>query len=221
MIACTYLAFVLAVWTEKKWALPLLTACASYFPFLIEVRVSVLRGFWLVLTWSVLLSSLVLFFSFRNPERMRKAIWRGDSYTEAMFGWIKTGKLPEGNTVSILLFHLRQTILYCVLAFASANFLSLLLGAALLNYMNFYVSQLALRSKRRVRAFVIGWNPWSVIRVVAFLWLGIVFSLPLLSPRDFTFGAMLPGIIGVILDVTLKILLSAYWRKLLKENMVS
>src|SRR5262249_55945876 len=146
-------------------------------------------------------------------------IWKSEEYCSNMFQWIQTGQLPEGSDASVIFFHIKQTVIYGVLAAVSANFLSLLLGAALLNYMNYYVAQLARQSKNSGIAFLMGWNPWSVIRVVAFLWLGVILSLPLLSRSKFRFSDLLPGIAGVILEILLKITLSARWAGKLRTNL--
>ena len=157
------------------------------------------------------------------PKWMARSIWRAESYTESMFRWIETGVLPEGSAGFVILFHLRQTILYCALALISANFLSLVLGSALLNYMNYYVAQLALRSRKPLTAFVLGWNPWSVIRVISFLWLGTVFGILVSSNifilhYKFNWFWLVPGIAGVIADVVLKIVGSPSWRLILKSS---
>jgi hypothetical protein len=219
-VVLTCAAILLAFSFRNKWLFPLLCVAAVYYPFLLETRRSALSGFFIVLLWASMLSLFILYLSFRHPERMRLLIWRSEEYCKSMFEWIQTGRLPEGGaTTAVIVFHLKQAIIYCFLALISANFLSLLLGAALLNYMNYYVAQLARQSKNSRIAFFLGWNPWSIVRVLAFLWLGVGLSLPLLSRRQFSFPAMLLGIAGIILDILLKVTLSRKWAEILKRNL--
>ena len=213
-------------WIHGKWFLPVSTGCAIYFFFLREIRVSIQFGFGLLLFWTLVQTISVLIAAYYLPGPMARSIWRAESYTESMFRWIETGVLPEGSTGSVILFHLRQTIVYCALALISANFLSLVLGSALLNYMNYYVAQLALRSRKPLTAFVLGWNPWSVIRVISFLWLGAVLGILVASNifilnYKFNWTWLVPGIAGVIADVFMKILGSPSWRLILKNFALS
>jgi hypothetical protein len=205
-------------------ALPALVTIAGYFPFVMEVQKSFARGFFILFFWTFLLSVLVLFLSWKEPERMERFIWRAGEYSSAMLRWIETGELPEGSTRQVIFFHLKQTLFYCFAAALSANFLGLLLGSALLNYMNFYVARLARNSSRPLQAFLMGWNPWSIIRVLSFLWLGIVvsnFSLRLLFsiPWRLSAALVIPPILGILLDLSLKIVLSRRWSAKLRAGL--
>jgi hypothetical protein len=216
VLLLTTAAVFIARWISFRPALPVLVTIAAYFPFVMEVQKSFARGFLILFFWTLLLSVLVLFLSWKDQERMERLIWRAGEYSSAMFRWIETGQLPEGSTQQVIFFHLKQTFIYCFLAALSANFFGLLLGSALLNYMNFYVARLARSSSRPLQAFWVGWNPWSIIRVLSFLWLGMVVSS--LSLRLFfsipwrpSPGLVIPPILGILLDISLKILFSPAW----------
>lgn len=177
-----------------------------------------------LLLWVVTQSVLVLFHSYRNPSQMGDLIWKGREYSESMFRWLDTRRLPEEGPFSVMLSHAKQALLYCASALVSANFLSMVLGSALLNYMNYYVAMLARQSRNKWIAFLLGWNPWSLIRVVSFLWLGVVLTLPLLRyllplTDSFSCRMLIAGLTGVFLDICLKLCLSAYWSGLLKRNL--
>ncbi len=211
-------AVFLSRWIGSRLALPVLTAIAGYFPFLLEAQYSLLRGFLILLWWTIVLSITIFRLSLKRPDQMVSVIWRGREYTENMFRWIETGDLPEGSAGHVFFFHLKQTLIYCVLALFSANFLALILGSALLNYMNFYVASLARRSSHPGKALWMGWNPWSVIRVIAFLYLGIAAGTPALwliipVPWKLNFSLFIPGLVGLVLDLVLKITLSRNWSK--------
>ncbi|HEY7161764.1 MAG TPA: hypothetical protein VH815_10920 [Acidobacteriota bacterium] len=147
---------------------------------------------------------------------MAKLIFRSETYTDSMFRWIETGILPEGNSIQIIRTHIVQTLIFGALAFISGNLVSLIFGCMLLNYMNFYVSQLATRAKSW-KALIFGWNPWSIIRVIAFLWLGAILGIPLISyflklNVEFQLIWLTPGIIGIVVDLILKLTISDKWR---------
>jgi hypothetical protein len=221
VLILTTAAVFLSRWIGSRAALPLLTAIAGYFPLVMEAQVSLARGFLILVFWTMLLSILILWLSYGEPEKMERLIWRSREYSDSMMHWIETGELPEGSPRRVVVFHLKQTVLYCALALLSLNFLALVLGSALLNYMNFYVAQLARRSARPGLALWMGWNPWSVIRVLAFLYLGIAVSTPTLwllfsIPWRPSLLLFLPGVMGVLMDVVLKLTLSRQWSRVLR-----
>ena len=226
VLLLTPAAFFLSRWIQSRLALPFLAAIAGYFPFLLEAQNSLICGYMILLWWTFILSVIVLWFSIKDASRMMPLIWRSREYTESMMRWIDTGELPEGPPVRVLLFHLKQMTIYCVLAALSANFLALVLGAALLNYMNFYVAMFVRRTGSKSSAVLVAWNPWSVIRVLGFLYLGIVVSTPalwLLIPVPWRLSLLLliPGIACVLLDVVLKIALSRTWSSRLQTQVRS
>jgi hypothetical protein len=55
------------------------------------------------------------------------------------------------------------------------------LRAALMNYMAYYVAEVVrLTPVAPRRAALLGWHPWSVVRIVSFVILGVVLAEPLL-----------------------------------------
>jgi hypothetical protein len=222
VLILTLAAVLLSRWLRSRAALPVLTAIAGYFPFVMEAQVSFERGFLILVLWILILSALILWFSRKDPENWEPLIWRSREYSDSMMRWIEGGELPEGSPRQVIVSHIKQTMLYCLLAFFSLNFLSLVLGSALLNYMNFYVSQLSNRSFRPGMVLWMGWNPWSVLRVLSFLYLGMVVSAPTMwtlfaIPYRFSITLLLPGLIGLLLDLFLKLTLSRRWSRYLRS----
>jgi|GEM_PF-3269026 len=222
VLVLTPVSVFLARWISSRSALLVLVTIAGYFPFVLEVQVSFLSGFLILFLWTVLLSVLILGLCRREPERMQRLIWRSSEYTSGMFRWIETGQLPEGSLKQVLFYHLKQTLVYCLIAVLSANFLALVLGSALLNHMNYYVARLAGKSSKPFRAFIMGWNPWSLVRVISFLWLGIAVSAPSLSllfaiPWRFSFALVAPALAGILADFLLKLILAPVWSAKLRR----
>jgi hypothetical protein len=217
-IIITPVMFAISVLLRHRIFLPLLCsipACAGY---LLALRSSTFSAFSVVIIWTLIQSFLVIYSAKRKPDSMKNLIVRSEAYTRSMFDWIETGQLPEGKMPQVIQSHLQQTILYCFLAFITANLGSIVLGCVLLNYMNFYVSQLSARSRNSGIAILLGWNFWSVIRVLSYLWLGVILGIPLASylvnvAQPFQWVWLVPGFAGVILDLFLKIYLSNWWRK--------
>ena len=216
IIVLTPLLFGLSVILGNRILFLLLCTISAYVGYLLGLRNSILSAFAALLVWTFIQSALVIFSSLRSASKMARLIFRSETYSENMFRWIETGILPEGNSIQVIRTHVQQTLIYCALAFISGNLLSLIFGCMLLNYMNFYVAQFAARS-RSWKAFVFGWNPWSVVRVIAFLWLGVVLGVPIVSyilkmSAEFRFVWLVPGIVGVVVDLILKLTMSDKWR---------
>ena len=181
-----------------------------------EAQKSFARGFSLLIWWTLVLSASVILLTVKRPALSAELIWRSREYTDSMMNWIRTGILPEGSPLSVIRVHLVQTLLYGGLALISANFLSLVLGSALLNYMNYYVVTVVTRSLDRTPTLWMAWNPWSIIRVLTFLYLGIVAGTPalwLLIPVPWTLRLELfmPVLAGLTADLFLKVFLSRKW----------
>lgn len=216
IIALTPVLFGLSVILGNRLLFVLLCTIPAYVGYLSGLRNSILAAFATLLIWTVIQSSLVIFSSLRSAGKMAKLIFQSETYTESMFRWIETGILPEGDSNQTIRSHIQQTLIFCAFALISGNLVSLIFGCMLLNYMNFYVSQLAARSKSW-KAFVFGWNPWSIIRVIAFLWLGAILGIPVASyflkmKVEFQFVWLIPGITGIIVDLILKLTISDNWR---------
>lgn len=216
IIVLTPVFFALALMLGNRILFLLLCTIPAYAGYFYGLKNSLFSAFVALLIWTFIQSSLVIFSSLRSAIKMAGLIFRSETYSKSMFRWIETGILPEGNSIQVIRIHLQQTLIYCALAFITGNLVSLIFGCMLLNYMNFYVAQLAVRSKSW-NAFVFGWNPWSVVRVVAFLWLGTVLGIPVVSyilkmNVEFQFVWLIPGIVGILVDLILKLTISDYWR---------
>lgn len=214
MLSFTVFSFLISKASEGRLILPVLNTLSVYLPFLLEIQKGFWHAFFLLCGWSAFQSILTIVLAIRKPDVWASRIWKAESYTESMFHWIRTGELPEGNRV--LRVHLKQLVTFCLLAFLTLNFGALLLGCLLLNYMNYYVAQLVRSTRRKRSAMLIGWNPWSVIRVLSFLYLSVAcssFSLWFLFPirYDPSLWLMAPGLIGALADIVLKIKLSEAW----------
>jgi hypothetical protein len=223
VVPATVVGFLISVLARNRTFSPVLGAAAVTYPFLLALRQSVVSAFLVLCFWTLIQSAIVILYSTRS-SRAERLFWNAGPYSRNMFQWIETGVLPEGSTGSVLAAHLRQAAVFCALALLSANLLSLILGCALLNYMNYYVSRLVVRFDNRAVAVAMGWNPWSVIRVLSFLWLGAALSVPWMhhlgwTGYEFGWWNLLPGLLGLTADIALKTLVSRRWSSLLKARL--
>ena len=96
----------------------------------------------------------------------------------------------------------------------------MVLGAALMNYMAFYVASLSRAGVPAGTVLLLGWQPWAICRVAAFVVLGVVLAEPLLSRvRPYGYDgirAARPFLMvaagGIAADWILKALLAPHWR---------
>src|SRR4029078_8041013 len=113
----------------------------------------------------VWLSSWVCVWVLREPERARSAIFHGEPYRREMFGWIATGQARENDPRGFVPQHLLHLRAFLLLTWVSAGSLGLVLGAALVGYMSYFVGSFAAAAGEPVLGALAAWVPWSVVRV--------------------------------------------------------
>ncbi|RLE65034.1 MAG: hypothetical protein DRJ38_04435 [Thermoprotei archaeon] len=161
--------------------LPLLSTIAVYPQYLFFV---VTRKFKkavaLILAWALLLTLLIIVFSYYMPETAAGIILNGEKYRKEMFEWIKTGQGPEGDPNLFLVPKIIEIIMFSLLSVLTLGFAALLLGAYLLNYMNYYVGILLLHAKPELSCFLtvalFSWPIYAIIRVVGYVSLGVALT---------------------------------------------
>ena len=113
---------------------------------------------------------------------------------------------------------------FVALSLLTASVVSVVFGAALMNYMAYYVAELIrLTPSHPWLAALLGWHPWSIVRIVSFVTLGVLLAEPLLrrvtrAPRLAPPRALLAlALAGLVVDVCLKALLAPHWAALLRS----
>ena len=155
------------------------------------------------------------------PEAAEEAVLRGDAYREEMMAWLASGEGAEGDIRLFLPIHLQRLLLFVPLSLASGGALGLLMGAVMLNFMDFFVASYAAASAGAPA--VLAWFPWSLCRVAAFVILGVVTAEPLVRRLGKVSAPLEPGrgrllwIAGGLLvaDVALKAALAPAWGRFL------
>gem|GEM_PF-670037 len=161
--------------------LPLLSTIAVYPQYLFYITTKRFKkAVTLILAWALLLTFIIILFSFYMPKTASKIILNGENYKKEMFEWIKTGQGPEGDPKLFIAPKIKEIVLFSLLAFITVGFAALLLGAYLLNYMNYYVGILLLHAKPGVASFatvaIFSWPIYAIIRVVGYVCLGVALT---------------------------------------------
>jgi len=211
------------------WLMPILGAAVPYPIFFLQVRRQQYKSaFWWMLLWGVLQSIGVIVATAMSttgyayaPQTAAKVILRGESYTAEMFHWIRTGEGMEGTLRLFLPNHLLHYGIFCILCIVTISSAALIFGTWMLNYMNFYVAQLIKVSAKPWLAAILGWYPWSLVRVIGFIATGVALAALGLNlftrmrgevPKfAFPKTYMLIGITFVIADIIIKVVLAPIW----------
>jgi hypothetical protein len=194
------------------WILLAVAPLTLYPSFTRKVREGDSIGAWqLGIAWALLLSAGVILLTVWWPAAARAGIVHGEPYRQEMFGWIATGNAPENDWHRFLPVHLLHFAVFLVLTWVSGGYLGLVLGAFLVAYMSYFVGSYAVASGHPLLGSVTAWVPWSVLRVLAFVLFGALFSRPLLVRRIWPFEGddyRLMGIAasGIVADLILKAL---------------
>ena len=212
-------SIALGFFVSNKWLMPILNISIAYpvlFTLVSEEKRQ--KAFAAMLFWALGMGVVMVIACLRYPALASVSILNGPNYVREMFHWISTGEGAEGNPLQFVPIHLLHIVVFCILSAISASMLSLLMGAVLMNYMSFYVASLIQASHHSTVAMWMGWHPWSIIRVISFVILGVILGEPLickLTKRDYDYLEVRPfmwgAIFGLLLDVVMKALLAPWW----------
>jgi hypothetical protein len=158
--------------------------------------------------------------SYFHPAATDALFLRGAAYRTEMFAWVLTGRGAESSPSVFIPQQAGHAALFVCLSVATGGVLAMPMGAMLMNYMGHYVGTLAASSAHPLLTIVLAWHPWAVARVVSFVILGVVLSIPLLSrivgfkpdwPAARPFTMIAAG--GLVLDIVSKWLLAPTWQR--------
>jgi hypothetical protein len=202
---------------------PFLNTAASV-PFMVlalrrgDLRLAVTR----MLLWALTMGVAATLLSYMRPVPTGDLFLRAHAYRTEMFTWVATGVGPESTPSQFIPQQLGHAALFSGVALASGGLLAMPMGAVLMNYMGHYVGTLAESSAHPLRTMLLAWHPWAVIRVISFVVIGVVLSVPLLS-RLFRFrvdwaqgrALLTVAALGLAADILLKALIAPTWQRLL------
>ncbi len=222
LLLATPFVALLAFVPGGSWLLPLVAPLTLYPAFQSRLKAGDVRGAWQAgMAWAILLSLGVIALTQMAPEAAARGILNGEPYRHEMFRWISTGLGPENSPRQFLPIHLLHLSLFALLTWISAGYLGLVLGAALVGYMSYFVGAYAAASHHPLLGSIVAWVPWSVIRVAAFVLLGALLARPLLLRRLWPFEReelrlfALAGA-GIAADLLLKTLVAPSYGRALR-----
>jgi len=223
IVVATLLSYALGWVIGLPVIVPCLNTAASY-PFMVlalrrgDLRLAIAR----MLLWALTMGVCATLMSYARPSATETLFLRAASYRAEMFEWVATGRGAESTPSQFVPQQLGQAAVFSGIALATAGTVAMPMGAALMNYMGHYVGALAARSRHPALTMILAWHPWSIIRIVSFVILGVVLSVPVLSrvidvsidqrsARPFVIGACA----GLLADIVLKTALAPTWQRLL------
>ena len=224
IVGGTALSYVVAVVIGVPVLVPFFNVVPA-FPFMVASlrRGRVGEAVWRMLIWAAALAVCATVLSYLDTAAAGRLFLRGETYRREMFEYLATGRGAESDPRVFVPVHLAHAVIFCVLAVATGGSLAMPLGAALMNYMAYYAGALGASSAEPWKAMLLAWVPWALIRIAAFVTLGVIFGGPLLARvlgfeyrlRAHRLWIALAGA-GLVVDILLKWALAPVWREMIR-----
>jgi len=205
------------------WALPVLQTLPVYGFMVWLLRRgawrSAIRWMWL---WAMALGVVGTLWAYRQGPAVAPVVLYGESYRQKMFAWLRTGQGEESDPRRFLRRHGVELGLFTAASLATASLVSMHGGAVLMNYMSYYVGALMRYSDAPLWTFLTAWPVYAVLRVLAYVVLGVLLAEPLLYRLGL--GPQTPyrwrdrrpwlalAVAGLIVDILLKAWLAPLYR---------
>ncbi len=181
LVLATSLSHPLGLWLGQPWLLPFLNALPGYAVLLHRLRRGERGGaVRAMLWWAVILALTGTLLLVWWPQPVGSLVVHGPEYRQEMFDWIRTGQGTEGNIRLFLPQHLLHLAVFVALGAATAGAGAIVMGAILINSTSYYVAALATAGVSPWGVTLLGWQPWSVVRVASFCTLAVILVEPLL-----------------------------------------
>lgn len=219
LLSSTVLGYLLGLWLAQPWLVPGLVGVPAWVVMARGLR----RGrdreaVATMLLWAVSLGITATVIPVMAWDRAEANIIHGAAYRDEMWTWLRTGSGAEGNPREFVPQHLLHLGVFALAAIVSGGLLAIIMGTLLVGYMGFYVASLVHVSPQPWLAGLLGWHPWSLLRVLSYVVLGVVLAAPALrAGAGFRDRRRLLAIAAALLlsDLLLKALLAERWRRLL------
>jgi len=228
VVLATVVSYPLGLVLGGGILLPVLNTAAAYAAMAGLLRRG-LRGqaVALMLAWAATLAVTATTTFAAWPEDPGARVVNGPAYRDEMLHWIRTGEGREGRPAEFIPQHVLHLAAFVALSLATASAASMVLGAALMNYMAFYVASLHRAGVPAETVLLFGWQPWAICRVAAFVVLGVVLAEPLLARLwPYAHGGLGTArrylawaAAGIAADWILKAALAARWREVLAAGL--
>jgi len=227
LILATVVSFPLGLAIGQPWLLPVLNALPAYIVLVHRLRKgerggAVRTAIW----WAAALAIAGTVSLMVWPAQTDALVLNGPEFRDQMLEWIRTGQGTEGSVSLFLPRQLLQLAVFAALSLVTASALSIVMGAALLNYMSFYVASLLDGGAPLWAVALLGWQPWTISRMAAFCTLGVVLAEPLVfrifptARRNLKVVGRMPyyiaALTGIVAGWVLQAALAPLWGKWLR-----
>lgn len=221
LVASTVASAAVGLALRVPFLLPILQGLAAYPFFLAAVAAGApLRAATRVLIFAgvttVVVSGAVML---APPDFFARAVPNGVEYRDEMLAFVRSGGVfgEEASPSLFLPKHALHLGLFAACAAASAGLLALVMGAALLDYMSYYVGALgalACDGGDPVRALAFAWSPYAIVRVAGYALLGSGLATLVAGPKPARRAAATAALAGAglaVVDVILKAALAGWY----------
>lgn len=176
-----------------------------------------------MLMWALTLGVCATALGYWRTTDTGRLFLHGEAYREEMFTYLRTGVGPEGDIRLFLPQHVWHATVFSALAAATGSLAAMPMGAALMNYMGFYVGALAAAGARPLELVALAWVPWALVRIASFVVLGVVLAGPVCGRivgfsyrlSDQRRWIALAGT-GLLLDAAMKWAFAPAWREMIR-----
>ena len=228
LILAAALSYPLGLSIGQPFLLPILNALPAYLVLVHRLRKGERGGAVRAMLWwaaTLAIVGTVTLVWWQGPTA--PVVFHGPEYKQEMFHWIRTGQGAEGNPRLFLPQHLLHLAVFVALGFATASAGAIVMGAVMMNYMSYYVASLARAGVPSWAVTVLGWQPWAIARVAAYVTLGVILAEPLVF-RFFPAARLkakpwgrapyvVAAMSGILADWFLKALLAPFWGQWLRR----
>ncbi len=195
---------------------PFLLALVAWLPFVALLRQGRRGGAVAVVgTWAAMLMVGLPLLEMQFPGICGRMFPGAARYGASMLSWAVTGVGCESDPTCFLPQHLLHAGIFAVATLATGGLLGLVFASVLFGWMGAYGGGLAVISTTPTVAALASWHPWAVVRVAAYLALGVALAEPLvrfgLPPGRPRFPWLAAGVAGLVVDVVVKMVLATTW----------
>jgi hypothetical protein len=225
-VAATIASYVLGALIFVPVLVPVLNAAVPWWQMTRSLRAGHTRqAIAIMLAWAATMGVCATILAARGwTIGSRGDLFLNRSYHDQMITWVRTGVGPESEPATFVPRHLAYAAVFGAASAATGGVASMPMGAVLTNQMGEYVGLMTAGSAHPFVSAILGWHPWALVRIAAFVMIGVVLSGVVLS-RLFRFPFsliterrwLLVGAALLVLDIALKWALAPTWRVMLKD----
>lgn len=216
----TVLSVLIGLIVKQQFVLPFLNGSVLTYFLVTDLFNGKRRNAILSITlWGIVLITTISIATIFFPGASRSSIIDSKIYEKEMLLNINYDKSSEALDPKVFIIRQnRPLFIYLFLSLLSAGTISSFYAAYLLNFMGYYIGTLFIKSNGNAIAWSMGFHPWSTLRSISFIFLGVItaeigLSFYLKRPIKLqgTAKFWLLSIITLLMDMLSKTYLGPLW----------